>query len=463
MAKYDYTTPKDILQKIKLKKKEGYFVQRINDRKQLAQYYEVILKDKNKAKQIYLEIKTELHKKLLKSPMGSSKELTKFLRDLQNKETGSFVEYPTIFSLEIERAKHILKHLKREGLKPKYPLKFLDKVNSGKKLKEYFHSLLYDFSKNNEDELNLAITGLPTIKYLGFHKFSNDWEKAYYECLEMWQDPKTGYWGPWIKKGKKIVKLPELSTTFHILRIYYNKKTLELNNPKYDLKHKKKLIQTTWDIKNKNYPYGWLEKGNWSTHHNFDVAEIFLYLFKEMNSKQIENVRKLFHRFLKWNLNNQQSNGGFIGYKPELTEPTMRQTNFAILVLRGIGYYSPLYRKTIWKDVKLPINSYRVYEGIIPENEYDTSNLKSIVYKKKTTLDPLDTRSKIYKFWSQNKQDDPSQAINVNLTLQFEEYPVNNFKILNKIPKLKETDMVVAVDKYGRVIWSKGDAISSKK
>jgi len=463
MAKYDYTTPKDILQTIKLKKKEGCFVQRVNDKKQLAQYYEVILKDKKKANEIYLEIRQDLDNELPNSLKGSSKEMTKFLRELQNKDTGSFVEYPTIFSLEVERAKHILRHLKREGLKPKYPLKFLDKVNSGKKLKEYFHSLLYDFSKNNEDELNLAITGLPTIKDLGFYKFSRDWEKAYYECLEMWQDPKTGYWGPWIKKGNKILKLPELSTTFHILRIYFNKKTLELNNPKYDLKHKNKLIQTTWDIKNKNYPYGWLEKRNWSTHHNFDVAEIFLYLFKEMNSKQKEDVRNLFHRFLKWDLDNLQSNGGFIGYKPELKETNMMQTNFAILVLRGIGCYSPLYREAIWKDVKLPINSYRIYDGKIPKNEFDTSNLKAIVYTKKTTLDPLDTRNKIHKFWLRNKQENPSEAINVNLTLQFEEYPVNTFKIMNQIPSLKETDILVAVDKYGRVIWSKGNGAPSKK
>ena len=455
MAKYDSTTPKDILASIKKKKKEGYFVQLINDKKQYAQYCEVILKNKKKAKQIYEEIKEDLLKPIPKSPKVSKKELAEFLRDLQDKDTGSFVKQPNTFSLEVERAKHILRHLKREGLEPKYPLKFLNKVESGNKLKKYFKKLLYDFSKNNEDELNLAITGLPTVKSYGFHKFSKDWDDAYFSCIEMWQDPKTGYWGPWIKKNKQILKKPELSTTFHILRIYYDKKTLQLKNPNYDLKYKRKLIETTWTIKNKNYPYGWLQKRHWSTHHNFDVAEIFLYLFSNMRKNEKEKVRALFKRFLKWNLNqNLQNSGGFIGYYPDKTEPTMMSTNFAILVLRGIGYFNKLYRKTIWKGVKLPVNSYRIYSRKLPEDEMDTSNLKSIVYLKNTTNDPIDTRQRIYKYWKANISENPSEAMNVDSTLKFEKYNPTKFKIskLKKLPKLKKGEILVKVDAVGQII-----------
>lgn len=452
MAKYDELTPKDILECISKKNKEGFFVQRLNDKKQLAQHYEKVLKDKIKAKRIYDEIRNDLQMPLLKSPKGNSKEMALFLRELQNKETGSFVEHPTIFSLEVERAKHILRHLKREGLKPKYRLKFLDKIDMGKKLKSYFKSLLYDFSKNNQDELNLAITGLPTIKELGFCQFSKDWDDAFFYCLEMWQDPKTGYWGPWIKKGSKITKLPELSNTFHIIRVYYDKETLRLNNPRYDLKHKDKIIETTWKIKNKNYPFGWLENSHWSTHHNFDVAEIFLYLFDGMYLKQKEKVRKLFDDFLIWGLKNIQPNGGFIGYYPDKKQPTVMFTNFGILVLRAIGYFSPIYRKRIWSGVKLPVNSYRVYAKNMPDNELDTSNLKCIVYTNKSTPDPIHTRLKIYYYWQKHKHENPSEAINIDLTLKFEKYPPKHMKIEQKIPKLKPNEILVAVDRFGGIV-----------
>ena len=136
----------------------------------------------------------------------------------------------------------------------------------------------------------MVITSLPVIKNLGFHKFSNDWNKAYFECLEFWQDKDTGYWGPWFKKGNKIIKMPELSTTFHIIRLYYDKNTLRLKDERFDLMYKKKIIETTWRLKNRDYPYGWLEKGYWSTHHNFDIAEIFLYLFDELSNKEKKEV-----------------------------------------------------------------------------------------------------------------------------------------------------------------------------
>ncbi len=452
MAKYDYTAPKAVIRGINKKKNEGYFVQRLNDKKILAQYYEIVLKDKKKAEALYEEIKQDLQNPLLKTPKGTNRDMANFLRNLQNKETGSFVEYPTIFQLEIERAKHILRIMNNAGLKPKYPLTFLDKVNTGEKFKKYFKSLLLDFSKDNGDELNLAVTGLASIKRFGFYPFSKDWEKIYYNCLEMWQDSKTGYWGSWIKKKNIIKKLPELSTTFHILRLYYNKDTLKLRNPKYDMKHKRKMIETTWKIRNKNYPCGWLEKGHWSTHHNWDVTEILLYLFNEMNFTEKNKVRKLFDKFLKWNLNkNLKSNGGFIGHYPNVKTPNMYSTRFAILVLRTIGYFSEFYRERIWSYKELPINSYRIYSGLPPKKEFDTTRLKSIIYTKKTTYDPLHTRFKIFEYWQKNKSKDPREKIDIDSILELEKYPPKNVKIetLKKLPNLKKDQILVPVDRYG--------------
>ncbi len=460
MAIYDKFTPEDILKGIKSKRKQGFFVQRLADKKILAQHHEVVLGDKKTAEEIYAEMREDMKRDLPRAPAGTGKEMARFLKGLQDKDSGSFVKRPTVFWLEIERAKHTLKVLKDNGLKPRYPLRFLERVDTGKKFKEYFLSLLHDLSKDNSVELNLAITAIPRIKEMGFHEFSQDWDSAFFECLEYWQDPKTGYWGPWRQKGKTIEKLPSLSTTFHIMWIYFDKTTLSLKDPKYRLKHARKIWKTTWDIKNKDYPFGWLEKRCWSTHHNYDVAEIFLCLFNEMRYDERTEVRRLFQRFLKWTLSNLCKDGGFIGYRPDQIEPTMQSTNFAILLLRAIGFFSGPgreYRDVIWKDVRLPINSYRIYDGKVPNEEYDTSSLKSIVYKKKTTMDPLHARSMVFRFWSENKASDPQQALNIDSTMQFERFPISKFKISEKMPKLRSTDMVVAVDKFGREIWSRGD------
>jgi hypothetical protein len=453
MSKYD-VAPKDIIEGIKKKAKEGYFIERIKDKKHLAEYYEVILKDKKEANEIYEQIRKDLRKPQKKISNLNQKQMILLLRNLQNKETGSFIEYPTTFWIEIAKAKHILRLLKKNNLEPKYKLKFLDKINTGKKLKKYFKFLLHDFTKNNEDELNMVITSLPIIKDLGFHNFSKDWDKNYFQCIEYWQDNKTGYWGPWVKKGNKIIKKPELSTTFHILRLYYDKNNLKLKNKKFDLKYKKKIIKTTWELKNKNYPYGWLEKGYWSTHHNFDVAEIFLYLFDNLSEKEKVKVKRLFNKFLFWAIKDLfQKNGGFIGDKLHKKEKTsIYKTHLAILLLRGIGYFSESYREKIFNRTKQKINSYRTYKNKIPESEFDTSNLKEIIYiNKKEIPDPLETRKRIYSFWKKHKEEDIVHASFTNEILKFDEFPIKDFKIrvLNELPKLKEGEILVKINRFG--------------
>ena len=450
MAKYDNLTPKDILKAIEEKNKQGYFVQPLSDKKQKAQYHQAILDDYEGAKKIYKELRHDIkNKRLLRSPTGSSKDFAKFLQNTQDPDTGSFVEYPSIDWLEIARAKQILGNLKQAGLKPKYPLYFLNRYDTGKKLKDYFRSVLYDFSKNNEDDLNMLITSLPTIKSMGFHRFSKDWDDAFYECLDMWQDKKTGYWGPWFLDGRRIIKKPELSTTFHIIRLYIDKKTLKIKDKKHPLKLKKRIYETTWKLKNKNYPYGWLEKGRWSSHHNWDVAWIFLALFKDLSLDQKYDIRKLFKRFLSWGLSNM-IDGGFIGYKPHKKRPGMLSTNFGVLLLRDVGYFREDIRDILWDPGK--VNSYRIYRDEGPSHAFDTSNLVYVIYKKNSTLDPLDARRKIYQFWSANKHSDPSEAMNIDASLLFERYPVKEFKISYKRPRLKDNEMIVAVDRFGRIL-----------
>ncbi len=453
MSKYD-VAPLDLRKELDNKKKAGYFVQRINDKKHLAEYYEVVLKDKKKANEIYGQMRIDLKKPQKKISNLNQKQMLLLLRDLQNKNTGSFVEHPTTFWLEIERAKHILRLLKRNNLKPKYELKFLNKINTGNKLKNYFKSLLLDFSKNNEDELNLAITALLTIKELGFHKFSKDWDKAYFESLEYWQDNETGYWGPWFKKDNRIIKKPELSTTFHIIRLYYDKNTLELKNKDFDLKYKRRIIETTWKLKNKNYPYGWLEKGHWSTHHTGDIITIFLYLFDELSDQEKYKIRKLFNRFLSWTIKDLlQGDGGFIGDKLYQKEKTsIYKSHLAILLLRDIGYFFKVYRERLFGEIKQKSNSYRIYKDKIPKDEFDTKNLKEIIYlSKKEILDPLETRRKIYGFWKQHKEEDMIHASFTNEVLKFDKFSKQDFKVrvLNKLPKLKEGEFIVGVDSFG--------------
>lgn len=453
MAKYDYSAPKYILDAISKKKKAGYYVDPINNKKFLAQWYINVIKDKTKSDEIYNGIASDLAKPFMKLPTKSI-EIAQFLRNQQDEKTGSWVKQPTRFHQELERARHIISTLEKYELKPKYPLRFMDKVNTGRKLKQYFMSLLLDTRISHDDELNLGFVTLKSFYDKKLHPFSKDWLSTYYSCIDTWQDSRTGYWGPQIKKANITKKLPELSITFHILEFFYNPETLDLINKKYSPKYKKKIIETTWNIRNKNYGYGWLEGGKWSTHHNFDVAYIFVLLFDEMNLKEKNRVRKLFNQFLVWTLDKcQQKNGGFIGVKPETREANYFETRRAISLLEKIGYFDKIIRKRIWGDVALGINSYRIYEGDIPNNTWDTRNLKSIVYSKDSkNKDPIETRERIRNFLQKSKDHKDSDSLRIQKRMLFDEYSKHKYVILHRLPRLKEGQSLVAVDRYGGII-----------
>lgn len=464
MAKYDYTTPEDILRNIRKKKKEGYYVNLINDRKFLAQWYENIIKDKKKTKEVYDRIRNDLKKPFIKLPKGEL-AIARFLREQQDKNTGSWVEQPTRFNQELERARHIISTLTKYDLKPKYPLKFIDRVNTSKKLKTYFKSLLFDPKVNHEDELNLGFVTLKSFYDQKLHKFSKDWLSTYYECINIWQDPKTGYWGPWIKRLDKIKKLPELSITFHILEFFYDPETLALRNKKYYPKYKKKIIKTTWEISNKNYGYGWLERGYWSTHHNFDVAYIFVLLFDIMNQNEKNSVRRLFNKFLEWCLGKcQQENGGFIGVKPETKEANYFETRRALSFLEKIGYFDEVVYKRIWMGVNLRINSYRIYNGDVPDSSWDTKQLSSIIYTKYTkNPDPIETRDKIRFFLETCKAHKDSDSLRIKKRMFFDKFLKTNYRVLFEIPELEKNQFLITVDRYGGIIWKKGNDDILKK
>ena len=203
------------------KKKQGFFTNPLGNKLTLARYYEDIRGDKKSADQVYVDIENELKKPLKRIRGKNELQAAKFLLTLQEKETGSFVEHPTTLYIEIEAARHMLKTLKKHGLKPRYPLKFLNRVDTGRKLRDCFFKLLHSYAEESDKELNLIFSSLPALKESGFHKFSNDWEDAYWKLIRIWQDKKTGYWGPWVKKRGKLRKLPSLSTTFHIIRMTF--------------------------------------------------------------------------------------------------------------------------------------------------------------------------------------------------------------------------------------------------
>lgn len=436
-------------------KKQGYFTHDLEDQLDLANWYFDVQKNPKPAENIIDHVVRQINNptSLMMAPQKES-DFVDFLLDLQDKETGSWVKYPTHDHIEIERASFITTHLRENTKKPKYYLRFLEKYSSKQKLKDYFYQLLHDYDHNNRKELNVCFTVLIRVykNTKDYFPWEAGWLETYFELIQEWQDPETGFWGPWIKKDGRIEKLSDLSITFHLLRRYLNSDgTRRTGSPR--LNYPEKIISTVFSLKEKEYPYGWLEEGSWSTHHNFDVALILVTLFDYMTESQKQETRELFQQFLDWTFGECYLDGGFIGMLPKNKIPYIKDTYFGVQLLNHIGYFDSDIRKRVFGTESMnDLNSQRTYNNFIPEDEFDTTNLENINYSFKTKIpDPLETRLKVFKFLQKDKEFDLEYAPYIDNVLKFKEFPPTSVDITYSDLILEKNKTVIAVNKFGGI------------
>jgi hypothetical protein len=73
-------------------------------------------------------------------------------------------------------------------------------------------------------------------------------------------DPATGYWGAWCRVGDRLYRTTDLNITFHLISYLQG-----------DVPHWPQIIETTFNIANEPYPYGW-RYGLSSNNHNRRAA-----------------------------------------------------------------------------------------------------------------------------------------------------------------------------------------------
>jgi len=184
--------------------------------------------------------------------------------------------------------------------KPKRRLAFLDRINDPGRLRSYLNSVLIsNVAKTGMDhrfELNLTATNL--LRLINGHlpnnyafdqrlkKTMDDWLK------NVWQDPKTGFYGGWFVTPQGLRKTADLSCTFHVADYMEGK-----------IGHWPEIIRTTLAMKDLEYPFGWLQEGKLSNHHDFDVVTLFRYGWPIMTLAQkkeaISAIRRMKDHCLK--------------------------------------------------------------------------------------------------------------------------------------------------------------------
>ncbi|USG62761.1 hypothetical protein NBZ79_07190 [Sneathiella marina] len=172
-----------------------------------------------------------------------------------------------------------LKELVLIGKRPKYPLKFLEPVNTPEKLDALYDKIIVSRLEvdgvSHRRDLNYVTSSLGQLlwipDYAGILEGTDYPREEMADALirivdERWQNPKTGYWGAWYDTDGDINKSDDLSITFHIVA-YRNG----------DVPHLDKIVETTLNLREQPYPYGWQDRGTKNNHHSYDVVKLLRY------------------------------------------------------------------------------------------------------------------------------------------------------------------------------------------
>jgi hypothetical protein len=153
---------------------------------------------------------------------------------------------------------------------------------------------------------------------------------------DKWQDQETGYWGTWYRTADGgILKTSDLSITYHL--VYFRDG---------DVKQWPQIIHTTLNMQDKEYPYGWLEDGKMSNHHNYDVVTLLRLGWKYSDENQKAQAQREIRKMLAWCLSDTIESDGTFKLNDEST--ISGAFYFGTAFLDQIGYFDK--SKRFWTD-----------------------------------------------------------------------------------------------------------------
>jgi len=232
---------------------------------------------------------------------------------------------------------------------PRYPLTFLDRINSPEKLDAQLNSDLYDdFTKTgvfNREELDETFSGVARLliqtrqtECYAFHPQLKDALRAF---VDRWQNPETGCWGQWlVDRQGKVWKMDDMGMTFHVIS--------DLNG---EVQHKDRIARRLLQLDHVNFPAGILFDGHYENHLNWDAVKIFRSAWPNLDDATRQRVREEISRMLNWCLTKSyQPDGSF--KVSDLDDTQGDAFRYGIWFLQEAGYFQRKDR--FWTDQDFP-------------------------------------------------------------------------------------------------------------
>jgi len=378
--------------------------------------------------QLHQQLKTK--QGLIKMPkFQSSEEELAFYLNLQNPQTGSFMDASYPFWTYTGPTGNVLLHLQalaeasRQPLQLKYPLKYLDAINSPRQMKAYldevatvgwiaakFPQTSFHFAR---DMLSLFYEENTVGKY-HLYNLTPETSKTVLQWFYENQDPKTGLWGPKSKNGK-LQKI-DTSNTVSILKVFVKEDGRDIY-AEFPLRYQDELSASILQELAKPVPQDddldeWHE---WNLKTSKSINALTRYLWDDISVRNKGKTQDFIEYYLKIKFEKfYLAEEGAFSYYPQGAHATIDGTN-EYAMFSKIGAFSAERQARLWgtpednitdlgvcklsnpQDLDFDkmaksksVNSLRLYK-MSPDYLNLTSGVAAIVYPQKTpVLDVVD-------------------------------------------------------------------------
>ncbi len=232
---------------------------------------------------------------------------------------------------------------------PKYPMIFLDRINSPENLKAELDSDLHnDFTRTgafNREKLDETFSALARLLFEGkrpsCYLFHPELDEALRSFVDLWQNAETGCWGQWLlDRHGRMWKMDDMAMTFHVV-----------SDLRGQVKHLDQIARRLLEIEGLDFPAGLRFSGHYENHLNADAVIILRYAWPTLDAATRERARHEISRMLAWCLSKSlQRDGSF--KTSDLDDTTSDAYEYGVWFLDEVGYFNK--QKRFWTDQEFP-------------------------------------------------------------------------------------------------------------
>lgn len=306
-------------------------------------------------------------KGLVKVPAFTDKrQELEFYLSLQNPRTGAFMDDSFPFCTYDGPTGNVLLHVEAlarqtgQPLRLKYPLRYLDAINTPPKLVAYledvsrvgwiaarFPTTPFHFAR---DLLDYA-TDDNVLERNRLYAFSREWKRALLEWFHDFQDPETGYWGPKCRRSGRLAVLDPHNCT-SVVKAFVDREGNDLH-PGLGLRYRPQMFATTLKIMSRPMPadedlHRWHQ---WTLTMARGTSLLLRYLWKDVSAEQRAAARRILESYVRVRADKCfiPEEGAFSHY-PGSRRANLDGTSTAIGLYFDLGAYSADLQRRLWGD-----------------------------------------------------------------------------------------------------------------